>query len=139
MTGLITEKMVNGSSFECDSIFAYMRCYKLFFPQSMRWFSARDPCRQAGGRLVKILSEDMQMYLSKSLTKLPRAFLKDSYWFGATDLREEGTWKWADGSDMNYTAWATDQPNDHWSAGPKGWHKVVVIIVRDGIVNSVAD
>ena len=35
-----------------------------------------------------------------------------SVWVNGTDKGHEGNWRWSDGSSWNFTAWATNQPNN---------------------------
>jgi hypothetical protein len=35
-----------------------------------------------------------------------------SVWIGANDREEEGSFRWAGGSDLGYAAWIFGQPND---------------------------
>lgn len=37
---------------------------------------------------------------------------KDDYWIGGNDRKQEGTWRWADGSFVGYTNWRKGEPNN---------------------------
>ena len=36
----------------------------------------------------------------------------DQYWLGASELEQDGTWKWEDGSEWTYTHWHHNQPDE---------------------------
>uniref|UniRef100_A0A3Q2P6L1 C-type lectin domain-containing protein n=1 Tax=Fundulus heteroclitus TaxID=8078 RepID=A0A3Q2P6L1_FUNHE len=76
-------------------------CYK-FSTMKSSWNESRDSCKDLGGDLVKIDSREEQDNL------------KDKFWIGLTDSKEEGRWLWVDGSplDESLTFWAGNQPDN---------------------------
>ncbi|XP_033182744.1 CD209 antigen-like protein C [Anabas testudineus] len=68
------------------------------------WQTGREDCRQRGADLVVIDSAEVQTFLSR--------FTKQQTWIGLTDLENEGTWKWIDGTPLTLTYWAHDQPDN---------------------------
>ncbi len=77
------------------------------FEMEMSWHGARDYCRDLGGHLATIGSEQEQRFIAQ---------LADGryLYLGATDEDEEGTWVWIDGTAFDYTSWFGGQPNN-WS------------------------
>ena len=73
------------------------------------WDDARADCKLHGGDLATPHSAAELAWLSGPYD--------DAIWLGGSDTAEEGTWRWIDGSPMDYTAWASGQPTD-----PDGQH-----------------
>ena len=69
-------------------------------------YTAKAFCESKGGHLV-FLSDSAEDTYVKSL--FPTG---TSVWIGATDESSEGTWKWNDGSAMNYSRWNDGEPNN---------------------------
>ncbi|XP_063043317.1 C-type lectin domain family 4 member E-like [Engraulis encrasicolus] len=72
----------------------------------MNWTDSRDACVTMGGHLV-ILNSQAEM-----------DFIKDKgqmFWIGLTDIEEEDTFHWVDGTFFNKTTlpWLKNQP-DNW-------------------------
>ncbi len=86
--------------------------YKVF-DTSLSWQEAEQKCIDMGGILASVKSEEVNNFLYK-LSK------GKCLWLGASDELEEGQWIWRDGSPMNYTNWASKEP-DNWYDGKEHW------------------
>ena len=69
------------------------------------WAEAKERCERGGGRLAVIPEAETWAFLKPlcGTTVL---------WLGATDKEVEGTWKWVDGTQMDFKAWAQAQPDN---------------------------
>ncbi|KAL2080305.1 hypothetical protein ACEWY4_024098 [Coilia grayii] len=76
--------------------------------QRKNWNDSRVDCQGKGGDLVVINSKEEQLFLAH---KAVRA------WIGLTDMDEEGTWKWVDGTNVTTAYWGPGQPNDKGQNG----------------------
>ncbi|XP_018079140.1 collectin-12 isoform X1 [Xenopus laevis] len=65
-------------------------------------------CKEKAAMLVVIETQAEQQFLKKQTSG------KGNFWIGLTDTEEEGTWKWLDGTTLNYKNWKEGQPDD-WS------------------------
>ncbi len=88
----------------CDLHVLHQRAY-LFCHASPRSFEdALAYCESLSGHLVIIGSEGENAFLAARTTV--------SAYIGLTDLEEEGTFVWIDGSTPTYTNWAEGEPNN---------------------------
>ncbi|MDP6525971.1 MAG: protein kinase [Kiritimatiellia bacterium] len=77
--------------------------YKVFY-ENTTWHDARRRCERMGGRLAIVESKAEDEFLA--------AISRSHVWIGATDEDEEGQWKWLDGSELAYSNWDADEPNN---------------------------
>lgn len=85
------------------------RCY--FFSKDLHSFDdAKRHCESTSSSLLIINDEDEQKWLQKQI------FEKGYFWMGLTDLEEENTWRWLDGTEPTFTKWKAGQP-DNWEHG----------------------
>ncbi|XP_051749100.1 uncharacterized protein LOC127512338 [Ctenopharyngodon idella] len=70
---------------------------------SKSWSESRQYCRDHGGDLAIIDTEEKQRHIS--------SFITEPVWIGLTDIENEGTWKWVDNSPLNRGFWFTGEPN----------------------------
>ncbi|XP_030851490.1 echinoidin [Strongylocentrotus purpuratus] len=100
-------------------------CYRLF-SQNLTWSDAETFCQSytvpsLGGGLA---SMDTLAHLVSVHSHAEQNFINILYetsrkkddtigglWLGIHDLTTEGEFKWSDGSDIDYTAWAPRQPD----------------------------
>uniref|UniRef100_A0A668TXP5 C-type lectin domain-containing protein n=1 Tax=Oreochromis aureus TaxID=47969 RepID=A0A668TXP5_OREAU len=81
-------------------------CY-LLSERSGSWHSARKHCTDQGADLVVIDSPNEQNFIV-SITQYKT-------WIGLSDIEQEGTWKWVDGTPLTLKYWAPHQPDNKWS------------------------
>ena len=80
-------------------------CYGYVKNYYKTWADAEDYCKtRRGGHLASIHSEDELKFVQSNF---PR-----DLWLGASDIVEEGTWVWTDGSSFDYSAWSSGNPNN---------------------------
>ncbi|VDI58251.1 Hypothetical predicted protein [Mytilus galloprovincialis] len=82
-------------------------CY-LIRHEKRTWFQARDFCRSHGSDLVSFHSK-------AEVDTLPKNQLKEEpYWTGLNEIDHKGTFKWSEGTPLDYTNWNLYEPN-HWN------------------------
>uniref|UniRef100_A0A7N6BYC1 C-type lectin domain-containing protein n=1 Tax=Anabas testudineus TaxID=64144 RepID=A0A7N6BYC1_ANATE len=84
-------------------------CYFLS-TETGSWAEGRQDCRTRGADLVVVDSDEEQTFLS--------GFTSYSAWISLSDLENQGTWKWIDGTPLTLTYWAGSQP-DNGGGDPK--------------------
>ncbi|XP_062034466.1 C-type lectin domain family 17, member A [Lepus europaeus] len=81
------------------------KCY--YFSQSTKsWDGALVFCQENFSHLVIINSFAEQDFVSKAHGS-PRV-----YWLGLSDRKQEGDWRWLDGSAVSLSFWDVDEPNN---------------------------
>ncbi|KAI8515296.1 Fibrinogen C domain-containing protein 1 [Branchiostoma belcheri] len=100
-------------------------CYKVF--NTRETFSeAAAACRADGGTLAMPRDAETNAFLGSLYRATTDGW---SFWIGLHDRREEGSYKWVDGSALGpYSSWGPKQPNDIrgtrdcvlYSASPSG-------------------
>uniref|UniRef100_A0AAZ1Y3H0 C-type lectin domain-containing protein n=2 Tax=Oreochromis aureus TaxID=47969 RepID=A0AAZ1Y3H0_OREAU len=93
-------------------------CY-LLSKSSGSWHSARKHCTDQGADLVVIDSPNEQNFIVSITQHLA--------WIGLSDIEQEGTWKWVDGTPLTLKYWAPRQPDN------KGSTENCVMIGYEGI------
>ncbi|XP_070572120.1 EGF-like repeat and discoidin I-like domain-containing protein 3 [Ptychodera flava] len=95
----------------CESGWDYFngKCYYAYQSPLYTYQEARTVCIALGGSLAKInnLEEDLWLrgYSGLSANKF-------NMWLGANDIEQEGVWKWEDGTQITYSDWYANQPNN---------------------------
>jgi hypothetical protein len=83
----------------------YMTCGSL-----VAWGRARQVCDNAGMKLVQIDDANEESFVrGLSVGPFP---LGETWWIGASDIGNEGTFVWTDGSPVTYDNWRPGEPND---------------------------
>merc|ERR1712212_597695 len=89
-------------------------CY-LFQEWNSTWYNARRECKQSGGYLVEIDSQDEQDAIRDEIDE--RGWDGHShygFWIGLTDIFHDGTWVWDNlGKPLDYSNWASGEPNNY--------------------------
>ncbi|XP_077976842.1 C-type mannose receptor 2-like [Glandiceps talaboti] len=92
----------------CESEWEYFqgKCYYAYEFQKYTYGESKTICEGKGGSLVTIDNAEENLFLY--------GFSRDAntLWIGATDSNSEGTWQWQDGSEISYSNWASNEPND---------------------------
>ncbi|XP_040202225.1 hepatic lectin-like isoform X2 [Rana temporaria] len=78
-------------------------CY-FFSNFELNWTNAEKMCLNRESHLVIVNSESEQTFLHKN-------YNKKNYWIGLTDVDNEGTFQWIDGTEVSYTSWRDREPN----------------------------
>ena len=88
-------------------------CY-LFQDWNSTWYESRRECKQSGGFLVEIDSEDEQNALMHEIAA--RGWDSEThfgFWIGLTDIFHDGTWVWDNlGRPLDFSHWARGEPNN---------------------------
>ncbi|XP_047227404.1 C-type lectin domain family 4 member G-like isoform X1 [Girardinichthys multiradiatus] len=92
-------------------------CYNIFGTGS--WDEGREDCISKGGDLVVIDNPDEQNFLST---------FKIEAWIGLGDKETEESWRWVDGTSLNFTFWDDSQPNK----GKEDEEDCVLVTTNDG-------
>ncbi|XP_048051416.1 CD209 antigen-like protein 2 isoform X2 [Megalobrama amblycephala] len=69
------------------------------------WSDSRQYCRDHGGDLVIIRTEEKQRHIT--------SLVKDNVWIGLSDIENEGMWKWVDNSPLKQGFWDVGEPNNY--------------------------
>jgi len=77
-----------------------------YYSDDLSYEDAGSACEASGGTLVASTSSDIN---SEILSLTGGA---EEVWIGLDDESTEGTYVWADGSSLEYTNWASGEPND---------------------------
>ncbi|XP_056622938.1 CD209 antigen-like protein E [Triplophysa dalaica] len=68
------------------------------------WSYSRQFCRDLGGDLVIINTEEEQRYI--------HSIIKEDTWIGLSDTDKEGVMKWVDNSTPKVSFWISGEPNN---------------------------
>ena len=73
-------------------------------------------CKELGGNLVKIESEEKNNVIAQKVKELNKTF-----YIGASDEKAEGKFVWRDGSAVTYTNWSQNEPNNAADCGGENY------------------
>ncbi|XP_036375393.1 lactose-binding lectin l-2-like [Megalops cyprinoides] len=85
------------------------RCFQ-YFTLEKDWAEAESHCVSLGGHLASVHSEEENNFVKKlTLSYNPS---DGRFWLGLTDCYKEGTWRWSDGTETDFTEWNPSEPNN---------------------------
>uniref|UniRef100_A0A8C8W323 CD209d antigen n=1 Tax=Peromyscus maniculatus bairdii TaxID=230844 RepID=A0A8C8W323_PERMB len=91
-----------------DWVFFHRSCY--FFSKSQRnWHNSITACQEVGAQLVIIETDEEQTFLQQT------SKAKGPTWMGLSDVHNEATWHWVDGSPLSpgfVKYWNKGEPNN---------------------------
>jgi len=89
-------------------------CY-LFQEWNSTWYNARRECKQSGGYLVEVDSQEEQDAIMNEITSRGwDGHTHYGFWIGLTDIFHDGTWVWDNlGKPLDYSNWASGEPNNY--------------------------
>jgi hypothetical protein len=73
---------------------------------AVTWESAGQACAQHGAHLAVIDDAGENAHV--------RGLLDGNFWIGLSDLEVEGDFRWVTGAPLDYTNWASGEPNNWW-------------------------
>lgn len=82
--------------------------YYRIFKEQVSWKNAQLKCEKLGGNLAMPKTAE----LSELINELAIRYSLKGVWLGGTDEKQEGVWKWVDGTTMTYTNWNNGEPNN---------------------------
>ncbi|XP_035300258.1 CD209 antigen-like protein D [Cricetulus griseus] len=91
-----------------DWTFFHGNCY--FFSKSQRnWHNSVTACQEVGAQLVIVETDEEQTFLQQT------SKAKGPTWMGLSDMHNEATWHWVDGSTLSPSFeqyWNKGEPNN---------------------------
>lgn len=87
-----------------------------FYTAGIPYALAERYCKELGGNLVKIESEQKNNVIAQKVKELNKTF-----YIGASDEKEEGKFVWRDGSAVTYTNWSQNEPNNAADCGGENY------------------
>ncbi|XP_071824781.1 macrophage mannose receptor 1-like isoform X2 [Apostichopus japonicus] len=93
-------------------------CYQVQLSSSS-WQSARDQCRSlaAGSELASIHTLPENEYVAALVTETGSENFLTNFWIGLSDLRLSQTFEWVDASEVLFTNWNDNEPNNFGTSG----------------------
>ncbi|XP_060599605.1 macrophage mannose receptor 1-like [Ruditapes philippinarum] len=82
-------------------------CYYLGNDEMLTWHDANANCLSKGSNLASVHSEEENRFLLSMV-----AHESDVCWIGFNDLDLDNRFSWSDESVVDFTSWASGQPND---------------------------
>lgn len=124
--GFIVETPLN---LKADAEIEYDGKIYKFYQASLPYKVAQRFCEENGGSLVKIDSQAKNDVIAKQAGKMGDW----TFFLGATDEKEEGTFVWQDGSPLTYQNWSESEPNNDTICGEENY----VQMYKDGTWNDL--
>ncbi len=102
-----TDEILTCSVTACETASISGGGFFLFCYAYANWWWAQQMCKAQGGNLASIHVIEEQELIAKMATSLGSG----SWWIGASDEGNEGTFSWNDGSAFNFESWAAGEPS----------------------------
>ena len=80
-------------------------CYKTT-SSCATWNAAQSNCLDVNSNLTSVTSQEENTYIQ-------HRHGGDTGWIGLQDIDSEGNFTWIDGTNVNFTYWAANQPNGY--------------------------
>ncbi|XP_066502466.1 lymphocyte antigen 75, partial [Hoplias malabaricus] len=83
------------------------------------WHQALTRCTSMGANLVTIKSQDEQYFINAQLPDLHQVDIPD-VWIGISDMDQDGSFKWVDKTDVQFSNWNSGFPKNtdkYWDCG----------------------
>ena len=97
-----------------------------FFAQRRNWSDAEQYCKDNDGHLASVGSyaqyQEMYDIIDSNFWDLGLGV-----WLGGTNVKNNGSWRWSDGTEWGFTDWSRGRPieeNACLALGPDGWYDV---------------
>ena len=91
---------------------SYNGHYYMLYNDSASYNAAQQKCIERGGHLATLSSAEEDSFVFNYI----KGKNVSSAYFGLSDEKKEGTWEWVTGEPVNYTNWASGEPNSESSA-----------------------
>ena len=77
--------------------------------KKLTWWEAKEECKQLGGWLVEIESEEQNDALYEEAREQK---IGSSAWIGLSDTAKEGEWIWSSGEKATFLNWTPQSPSN---------------------------
>lgn len=94
-----------------------------FYTAGIPYALAERYCKELGGNLVKIESEEKNNVIAQKVKELNKTF-----YIGASDEKAEGKFVWRDGSAVTYTNWSQNEPNNSADCGGENYVQMYAMV-----------
>ena len=108
MTWINFTESIAANKLEQLGIAQYLDHYYMRIEGNVDWEEAKSGCEEIGGHLVQIENEEEQEFITELIQGAG-----DFYWLGG--YYDGSTWKWLDGSEIQYFNWIPGQPDNEYS------------------------
>lgn len=95
----------------CNSIIFQGSLYAVFNSE-VNWFDAYATCKQIGGHLVTVSSEDEQMMINQIITTATEEMTMTDYYYWSGLIKDNNVWEWITNEELIYTNWASKEPDN---------------------------
>ncbi len=82
-----------------------------YYEMCMPWTQAQKFCENKGGHLITVSSKAENDFAFN----MAKIYGQSYCWLGVTDMLNEGVWQWENSETINYSNWASSQP-DNWDS-----------------------
>ena len=80
------------------------------------WLEAKEFAEEKGGYLV-VINDEAENNFIKDNYRADLGGAMDILWLGASDIDEEGVFRWVNGEPFSYTNWCPGEPNNSTEDG----------------------